>query len=275
MKNGRKTVFSILLCLCMVLQFVPTTAFAVDAAESGLCAHHTEHTAECGYAAAVEAHECHYECAECANSESTAVCDCGTDDPAIHATTCAVYVAPENPQCYCAEKCTEANVWCDVCGFDYTACTGTDRSAGYGTGWTIEETNLIVTGHLTALPEGVDYSEIEVRVGGKLDLGEATVTCDVDNDGTISGGIFEHNVYNDGTIAPEQFITYFEEENRPQTGVDRNLYGGMGVSVGRLREDTVYDFKFVGLSHNTLRGAAGGAVLIAELLYREGYLTER
>ena len=75
--------------------------------------------------------------------------------------------------------------------------------------------------------------------------------------------------------APAQFITYFEEENRPQTGVDRNLYGGMGVSVGRLREDNVYDFKFVGLSHNTLRGAAGGAVLIAELLYREGYLTAK
>ena len=74
--------------------------------------------------------------------------------------------------------------------------------------------------------------------------------------------------------APEQFITYFEEENRPQTGVDRDLYGGMGVSCGRLREDTVYDYKFVGLSHNTLRGAAGGAVLIAELLYREGYLTK-
>ena len=71
--------------------------------------------------------------------------------------------------------------------------------------------------------------------------------------------------------APEQFITYFEEDNRPQTGVDRDLYGGMGVSCGRLREDIVYDYKFVGLSHNTLRGAAGGAVLIAELLYREGY----
>ncbi len=71
--------------------------------------------------------------------------------------------------------------------------------------------------------------------------------------------------------APEQFITYFEEDNRPQTKLDRDLYGGMGVSVGRLREDTVYDYKFVGLSHNTLRGAAGGAVLIAELLYREGY----
>ncbi len=75
--------------------------------------------------------------------------------------------------------------------------------------------------------------------------------------------------------APEQFITYFEEENRPQTGVDRDLFGGMGVSVGRLRPDAVYDYKFVGLSHNTLRGAAGGAVLIAELLYREGYLSSK
>lgn len=75
--------------------------------------------------------------------------------------------------------------------------------------------------------------------------------------------------------APKQFITYFEEDNRPQTGVDRNLYDGMGVSVGRLREDSIYDYKFVGLSHNTLRGAAGGAVLIAELLYREGYITKK
>ena len=75
--------------------------------------------------------------------------------------------------------------------------------------------------------------------------------------------------------APDKFITYFEEENRPQTRLDRDLYGGMGISVGRLREDSVYDYKFVGLSHNTLRGAAGGAVLIAELLYREGYLTAK
>ena len=74
--------------------------------------------------------------------------------------------------------------------------------------------------------------------------------------------------------APSQFLTYFEEENRPQTGLDRDLYGGMGVSIGRLRPDTVYDYKFVSLSHNTLRGAAGGAVLIAELLYREGYITK-
>ena len=71
--------------------------------------------------------------------------------------------------------------------------------------------------------------------------------------------------------APEQFITYFEEDNRPQAAVDRDIYGGMGVTAGRLREDSVYDWKFVGLSHNTLRGAAGGAVLIAELLHKEGY----
>ncbi len=71
--------------------------------------------------------------------------------------------------------------------------------------------------------------------------------------------------------APEQFITYFEEDNRPQAKLDRDIYGGMGVTAGRLREDSLYDYKFVGLSHNTLRGAAGGAVLIAELLYRLGY----
>ncbi|MGG1636237.1 aspartate-semialdehyde dehydrogenase [Paenibacillus sp. NRS-1760] len=72
--------------------------------------------------------------------------------------------------------------------------------------------------------------------------------------------------------APKQFITYFEEENRPQTRLDRDIEQGMGVSAGRLREDSVYDYKFVGLSHNTIRGAAGGAVLIAELLKAEGYI---
>ncbi len=73
--------------------------------------------------------------------------------------------------------------------------------------------------------------------------------------------------------APEQFITYFEEDNRPQVALDRDIYGGMGICMGRLREDTIFDYKFVGLAHNTLRGAAGGAVLIAELLYRQGYLS--
>ena len=71
--------------------------------------------------------------------------------------------------------------------------------------------------------------------------------------------------------APEQFITYMQEDNRPQTKLDRDIYGGMGVTVGRLREDTIYDYKFVALAHNTLRGAAGGALLCAELLYKLGY----
>ncbi len=72
--------------------------------------------------------------------------------------------------------------------------------------------------------------------------------------------------------APKQFLHYFEEPDRPQTRLDRELEGGMAVSVGRLRPDTQYDYKFVSLSHNTLRGAAGGAVLLAELLCAEGYI---
>ncbi|MEF9971198.1 MAG: aspartate-semialdehyde dehydrogenase [Oscillospiraceae bacterium] len=72
--------------------------------------------------------------------------------------------------------------------------------------------------------------------------------------------------------APKQFIHYFTEDDRPQTKLDRMLENGMAVSVGRLREDTLFDYKFVCLSHNTLRGAAGGAVLLAELLCAEGYI---
>ena len=72
--------------------------------------------------------------------------------------------------------------------------------------------------------------------------------------------------------APKQFLRYFTEDNLPQTKLQRDLEGGMAVSIGRLREDTQYDYKFVCLSHNTLRGAAGGAVLMAELLAAEGYL---
>ena len=72
--------------------------------------------------------------------------------------------------------------------------------------------------------------------------------------------------------APKPFLKYFTEENRPQTKLDRELENGMGVAIGRLREDTLFDYKFVSLSHNTVRGAAGGAVLIAELLKAEGYI---
>ncbi len=75
--------------------------------------------------------------------------------------------------------------------------------------------------------------------------------------------------------APKQFIKYFEEDNRPQAKLDRDYENGMGVCFGRLREDMVFDYKFVGLSHNTVRGAAGGAVLIAELLKAQGYITAK
>ena len=75
--------------------------------------------------------------------------------------------------------------------------------------------------------------------------------------------------------APKQFLHYFEEADRPQAKLDRDLEGGMAVTLGRLRPDAQYDYKFVGLSHNTLRGAAGGGVLLAELLCAEGYILPR
>ena len=75
--------------------------------------------------------------------------------------------------------------------------------------------------------------------------------------------------------APKQFIRYMEEDNRPQVKLDIDFENGMGISMGRLREDTMFDYKFVGLSHNTVRGAAGGAVLCAELLTAQGYITAK
>ena len=168
----KKRILSMMLVLCMVLGMMPVSAFAAET--DNLCDHHTEHTADCGYAAAVEGspctHECGEECAEacghvhdelCGYVEAAAevpcgyvceesheeepsdepaeepveepapVCDCGTENAAIHATTCAVYVAPENPVCYCTEKCTEVNEWCDVCGFDYSKCGITDSAVDY------------------------------------------------------------------------------------------------------------------------------------------------
>lgn len=75
--------------------------------------------------------------------------------------------------------------------------------------------------------------------------------------------------------APKQFIQYLEEDNRPQVTMDVDYENGMGVSIGRLREDGMYDFKFIGLSHNTVRGAAGGAVLCAEALTAKGYIAKK
>ena len=114
----KKRILSMLLTIVMVIGLIPGAAFAAEA--DNLCEHHAEHTAECGYVEGVS--DCAYHCDVCLghdhgdevteeNTEPAPVCDCGTDDPAIHATTCAVYVAPENPVCYCAEKCTEVNEW--------------------------------------------------------------------------------------------------------------------------------------------------------------------
>jgi aspartate-semialdehyde dehydrogenase len=75
--------------------------------------------------------------------------------------------------------------------------------------------------------------------------------------------------------APQPFLNYFHDEDRPQTRIDRDLGNGMAISIGRLREDSIFDYKFVCLSHNTIRGAAGGAILIAELLSNEGYLVKK
>ena len=110
------------------------------------CTH--EHDEACGYQAAVEGTPCIFECEECANdgsdtvsgnevSEETTECTCETDDPAFHATNCPAYIAPENPECFCAEKCTDdtLNVWCDVCGVQgVSACQGEDTAVAYANG---------------------------------------------------------------------------------------------------------------------------------------------
>ncbi|MFC1526901.1 Asd/ArgC dimerization domain-containing protein, partial [Candidatus Latescibacterota bacterium] len=72
--------------------------------------------------------------------------------------------------------------------------------------------------------------------------------------------------------APDPFLIYFGEDDRPQTRLDRDAGGGMAITLGRLRQDNLFHLRFVALSHNTIRGAAGGAVLTAELLHSEGYL---
>ncbi|MBP3936907.1 MAG: aspartate-semialdehyde dehydrogenase [Clostridia bacterium] len=106
----------------------------------------------------------------------------------------------------------------------------------------------------------------------------AAVFCDFENKPTKEQIIEDWNTFAGRAqelelpSAPKQFLHYFTEDNMPQTKLHRNLENGMAISIGRLREDSQYDYKFVGLSHNTLRGAAGGAVLLAELLCAEHYI---
>ena len=207
MRVNKKTkkALSILMCFCMLISYVPVSALAEET--DNLCDHHTAHTADCGYAATGEGNECHYECTECAvaltsegdtdpttepadepttepttepatesAAEPAPVCICGTDDDTVHATSCPLYVAPENPVCTCAEKCVEANVWCDVCGVQgVDACEGENTATGYDLG--TQEIN------------GVTYYEI-----GTAD--ELYAFAELVNSGeTSANGILTEDIY--------------------------------------------------------------------------------
>ncbi|MBP3399415.1 MAG: leucine-rich repeat protein [Erysipelotrichaceae bacterium] len=142
---------------------------------------HIMHDETCGYIEAVEGHECHYECTECttaleqqeqldAQNLLETLCTCETDNEK-HATNCPQYTAPETPTCECAEKCTEANIWCDICGLDYTQCSGTDSAVVYDTNWYVVDAEA---GTLT----------IDSTLGGKTYATENDITALVD---TIRG----------------------------------------------------------------------------------------
>ncbi|MBQ8833720.1 MAG: hypothetical protein IJ001_02185 [Oscillospiraceae bacterium] len=190
---------------------------SADSCYKLLCSHKDGgHDDACGYVAAVEAHECHYECAECVEAltadeitapsteattepsteatEPATVCNCGTDDAAIHATTCPVYVAPETAVCYCAEKCSEPNIWCDICGFDYTKCGGTDTASVFeaevswvsnngqsGTGTLSEAINALSDGGEVTLQSGFEMSDIQyITANIVLDLNGNYIDADLD-----------------------------------------------------------------------------------------------
>lgn len=237
-----KRILSFLLVLTMVLQYVPSPAFAAES--DNLCDHHQVHTAEChyaeavagqpcghvcsedctevcvhtshddacGYAPAAEAHECHYECAECAAAltaegetdpatepttepstevtEPEVVCTCESDDPEWHAPFCGLYVAPENPQCLCVEKCTEGigNEWCEVCCFDPTACgaSGQEEAAAYPLSQDADGYYLISTADdLYAFAELVEGGETSAN--GKLTANIVVNKNVLKADGTLNG----------------------------------------------------------------------------------------
>ena len=182
-----------------------THAVKVDSADSCyklLCSHADGgHDDACGYVAAVEAHECHYECAECANSDVIANQSadwCGnplcSQEDAFHVTSCAQYVAPENPQCFCVEKCTEANVWCDVCGFDYSKCTGTDTAAAYADGDDLAISGAWMSSNTPYLASGSkEASATKPETGGYAYWDAANNTLTLNNFTSATGaatGIF-------------------------------------------------------------------------------------
>ena len=262
-----------------------THAVKVNSADSCyklLCSHKDGgHDDACGYAQAAPAHECHYECAECANNELSSrtslqtgvaipqgdaeseeiatsapdgdllamteeVCDCGTDDALTHATTCAVYVAPENPQCYCAEHCTadNLNAFCDVCAVDYGACLGEDTAAVYtdavsyieyswngteliATTKTVEEYTLITSNSYPALWKSGSYVvEGDVGISSSITLGtNAKINIILKDGATLTplGGI---------NVDADNECNIYAQSNGSNMGkivVDRHRGGNAGI----------------------------------------------
>jgi aspartate-semialdehyde dehydrogenase len=117
----------------------------------------------------------------------------------------------------------------------------------------------------------MDFDLVEVDKEEESYIKEVTKEELIDRLVTYKGEPQELNL----PSAPKHFIQYLSDDNRPQVIMDVDYENGMGISIGRLRKDTVYDYKFVGLSHNTVRGAAGGGVLCAELLKAKGYITRK
>ena len=158
----KKRVLSMLLIILMIVGMFPTAAFAAET--DGLCEHHTAHTAACGYVEGMS--DCLYHCDEClghthdheAHFEAAEECSCESDDPTWHAPFCAMYTAPDNPECYCVEKCAEgaANEWCDVCYFDAAACaaSGEEEAALYASVPTYISKIAVAYGAKDSTPKG-------------------------------------------------------------------------------------------------------------------------
>ena len=148
--------------------------------------------------------------------------------------------------------------------FEPTLVVATTYQAISGAGKTFKDWPEMIDNVIPYIAGEEEKSEQEpLRIWGKIEI--------IDRWNNFSGEPQKLNL----PSAPKQFIRYMEEDNRPQVHLDRDYEHGMGISLGRLREDTAFDYKFVGLSHNTLRGAAGGAVLSAELLTAKGYITPK
>ncbi|MBR5285181.1 MAG: hypothetical protein IKU27_09065, partial [Clostridia bacterium] len=226
----RKRLLSILLCLCMVMQYIPMTAMAME--NVTICDHHPVHDEACGYAEGEEGHPCHFVCTECVTAEEEAEeteeteeaqCICESDDAEWHAPFCALYELPEDPECFCTELCAEdeGNEWCDICYFDAALCaaSGEEEAALY-----LNEVNGVyqigTAADLRAFADLVD--------GGTTDI-DAVLTADITvNDPSAWKAIGSTNCRYKGTFDGRGHtisgLTYVG-------GADGTNYGKSGVGL--------------------------------------------